>query len=669
MPTHLPAFVLICVSTVVGSGGRLASAAEPNGRIAWVPPPSQRPLGSGPTRFVDSARGDDAADGSLAKPWKTVMHGLSQIGPGETLCLRGGAYYERVRIAAVGRADAPVTIRGYPGETAIIDGGLAEFFVDPAQAWEPVAGTTDEFRSARRYRNLRYVHGSFGDTMIGLHTYYHALDLRSTDEGWHPGDPNDPMSDMAAVYCGPGLWYDPAEGRIHARLAATHLREMRNYTGSNDPRQVPLVIAASDAVSLTLDGAEHVRIQDLTIRNGGHDTVVLQQTKKIEFENCTIWAASNGVRAFGAVGLKIVGCGLHGNLPPWTFRAENSLRNREGRGRRDITRLNTHALLVPSAGREFDVYAFPQNEDWEIAYCDFTDAHDGVYFGGVSTKFHHNFVGRLHDDGLYISPMYLRYYEQPAKLEIYENHITECLTAIAFGGPELRNTDQAYVYRNLFALETVVPTMRPAKIDELPGFTPSKAMGDHGSPPWSATNIYQNTFRFLTPGRSAEQALIGAESPERPRRLLNNVIEVVDPPATIPSEIVATFRTAGKPPRFPPIAVPAAGAGVSDGNLYWIVGIEAAPGAAALAKFQSSPAFAASKAEHDGGFTSRSRVADPQLDEHGVPADGSPVVDAGAPIPSDWPDTRRDADAGKPDIGAISKGGAPLKVGRRAYQP
>src|SRR5262245_34108648 len=83
-------------------------------------PPSNRPRTAGPAYFVDAARGNNQHDGSEQAPWKTISHALTQLKPGDTLYLRGGAYYETVRISLIGRADAPITIRSYPGEQAVI---------------------------------------------------------------------------------------------------------------------------------------------------------------------------------------------------------------------------------------------------------------------------------------------------------------------------------------------------------------------------------------------------------------------------------------------------------------------------------------------------------------------------------------------------------------------
>ena len=41
----------------------------------------------------------------------------------------------------------------------------------------------------------------------------------------------------------------------------------------------------------------------------------------------------------------------------------------------------------------------------------------------------------------------------------------------------------------------------------------------------------------------------------------------------------------------------------------------------------------------------------------------SPAVDAGVPIPSDWPDPLRGKDKGKPDLGAVPLGQDLPKVG------
>ena len=58
---------------------------------------------------------------SLASPC-TLNTGLSKLTAGSTLFLRGGSYNQAVYVSNSGTSTAPITISGYPGETAIIDG-------------------------------------------------------------------------------------------------------------------------------------------------------------------------------------------------------------------------------------------------------------------------------------------------------------------------------------------------------------------------------------------------------------------------------------------------------------------------------------------------------------------------------------------------------------------
>src|SRR5207253_2300022 len=46
---------------------------------------------------------------------------------------------------------------------------------------------------------------------------------------------------------------------------------------------------------------------------------------------------------------------------------------------------------------------YPANHDWEIANCEFTDGHDGVFLVGGNMHFHHNLVDNIQDDALDVS--------------------------------------------------------------------------------------------------------------------------------------------------------------------------------------------------------------------------------------------------------------------------
>ncbi len=143
-----------------------------------LPQAASRPLSTGPTKFVAAQAGDDANDGSEQKPWRTMQHAVNRLRPGETLVVRGGTYHEHVVVTVAGTVETPVTIRGYPGELAVLDGGLPEFQLTPQTAWEPCPdGAPGEFRSVKTFANLHtrnegvHLFGHFTDSMIPLHGY------------------------------------------------------------------------------------------------------------------------------------------------------------------------------------------------------------------------------------------------------------------------------------------------------------------------------------------------------------------------------------------------------------------------------------------------------------------------------------------------------------------
>src|SRR5699024_4130561 len=113
--------------------------------------------------------------------------------------------------------------------------------------------------------------------------------------------------------------------------------------------------------------------------------------------------------------LKFTNSAIYGMIPPWAFRDENSLRlstpsqyapfvvEPGQHPRRNIARLNTHAVLVTEGYDAFDVFAYPFNHDWDISNSEFTDGHDGVYLSGQNIRFHHNHVNGFQDDAIYLS--------------------------------------------------------------------------------------------------------------------------------------------------------------------------------------------------------------------------------------------------------------------------
>ncbi len=75
--------------------------------------------------YYVATTGADTNDGSIGHPFRTVQRGVNALGSGDTLYLRGGVYSEYVKIPN-GKQSQPgtvITMRSYPGEWAVINGG------------------------------------------------------------------------------------------------------------------------------------------------------------------------------------------------------------------------------------------------------------------------------------------------------------------------------------------------------------------------------------------------------------------------------------------------------------------------------------------------------------------------------------------------------------------
>ncbi len=649
---------LLAVSILLATAHNLWAQAN-SGKFASHPPlrplpeVSKRPVGKGPGFFVEPVRGNDDAAGSQTAPWRTINHALKRLSAGDTLYLRGGLYREQVYCSVEGKPDAPITIRSYPGERAILDGSLAEFFDEPAAAWAPYPqGTPGEYRSLKAFKNIRDVLGLFGDSHVALQTYWHTMDLRAKNELWTE-DPDKKLM-VLPVYCGPGLWYDRDSGHIHVRLAHTDLKTpgLANYRGETDPRKLPLVIAPFNSTPLLVDMARHVRFQDLVIRGGGHNCVVLQMGIDVELDNVTIFAGTYGLRARSTGPLRMVHSAIHGMIPPWAWRDENGLYTYTPRfydpfvpaptpgNARNICRMNTHALLVTEGSYEFEVFYYPHNHDWEIADCEFTDGHDGVYLSGRAIRFHHNLVERMQDDGVYLSSP-SNYFNDD--IHIYQNLLRDIFSTFAANNRGVPTGD-IYIYRNLIDQRQGVPFNRPSPKNPQGGVLRGHGFLAHGNDLLGIESLhfYHNTFITQTWSGSYAARTWTTTHPRTRRSVFNNIFVYLN--------------------NYPGSAYPQEHDIRMDGNLHWC----ATPGEKLpdgfLEKVRTAKGSKLIAAKYGGEWEAGSLVADPRFtafdtavsagNDYRVKAD-SPARGKGVVLPQELPDPQRPSGGAKPDIGAI----------------
>lgn len=630
-----------------------------------LPVASDRPMTEGRAWYVDAAKGSDAAVGSRERPWRTLKHSVRQLTPGDVLYLRGGTYYESVVLPKSGAAGKPMTIRSYPKELAVIDGGLREFHDSPATAWLPFAeGSKDEFVSAQSYPQFTsrpiltafpaegwepfygkederpLVLGHFADSMVPLHGYRTVNDLRDTSMLW---DVDNKFQIDEGVYCGPGLWFNHETQRIHIRLAHTTLEGLgaNAYRGETDPRKLPLCISGPYGNDvLRINGVSHIVVQDLVLRGAsGSPLVNLYGSDDVTLDGVTLYGGAPGLLTNASSNVRLVNCAFRGLAAPWSSRASMKYRGTP-----------SYQIITQRAA--------PQNRDWEIANCEFTDDHDGVWLRYVhNLKFHHNFVDNFNDDGIEVGAR-----KRDHLLYIYQNLISRC--QIAFTLHEMEKDESpatvdpgsgVYIARNVIDLRRGTFKAPPKEPDPSGSYLNGEIMlcSDHGGPTWPNYFFYHNTVLRSNPSWRGYYGfgMGGQATRNTQRRVINNIFVQI-------TGIPGLSFASGPDDNF------------VDGNLHW--GRQDGPKYEGdfFKKANRGPAF--KKTPTPDGWMVHDQFADPKFNEFGEdPAAAfdialraeSPAIDAGVEVPNDWFDPLREPDAAQPDIGAVPYASATWAVG------
>jgi len=635
--------------------------------IRPLPLPHDRPLPDGPVLYVDATKGNDANDGSRTRPWKTLGKSLRRLQPGDTLCLRGGAYYEQVVPSVSGTQDAPIIIRSYPNELAIVDAGLREFHDDPKGAWQPFPeGAEGEYVSTRAYPQFNrrpIVHafpaagweplfgkeddrplalGHFADSMVPLHGYRTVTDLRDTSMLW---DVESKLDKAGGVYCGPGLWFNRQTERIHVRLAHTKLAGLgdRHYRGETDPRKMTLCVSGHyGRDALRINAVNHLVIQDLVLRGAaGSPLVNLYGSENVTLDGLTLHGGSPGLLAKASSDVRIVHCAFRGLAAPWSSRA--SMKYRGTASYRLITQRNK-----------------PLNKDWEIANCEFTDDHDGIWIRYLhNLKFHHNYFDHFNDDGIELGAR-----KRDHLIYIYQNLISRCSLTLTLhemeadeGAAEVDPGSGVYVMRNVIDLRGGILKYLPKVPDPDGNYlkTPGSLASDHGSPVWPDYYFYHNTLlRADNAWRSHYGFGIGGRGVRGNKRaVLNNCFVQLN---GLPG-----LNFAPTPQDY-----------AIDGNLHW--GLLDGPKFAGDFFKTQGRKMAFRKVPWPEDWMKNDLFADPRFKTLTIGSGdaydltlkkGSPAQNAGVEIPDAWLDPLREQDAKAPDLGAFPMGVAPWRVGVR----
>jgi hypothetical protein len=532
------------------------------------------PTSPPPGKYVDAASGvDAAAGGTSVAPWRTLAYAVPRLAPGDTLYLRGGSYRESVVVSGSGTAAAPITIAGYPCERAIIDPAVPEFRTAGNADWELVDASLGEYRSLKTYSGsngyiVAYVLGlpGYENERMRLVPYVSAAAFRATSEEYVDGS--------TPFYIGPGIFKDP-DGRIHIRLAKTaDLRAVEQRYGTlfatdrPDPRSHAILLSAA-ASAVELRGS-YLTLRNLTL-NQGHETIRLAGSY-LRLEDLTVWSGYYAVRtaAAGVHHVTILRSRIYSDQPRWIFWSD---------------------MKDPPAPadwlRQTIVDLRQGAHDWEIAYSHIRGSGQdlvGVNDDEYNLVVHHSRLENCGDDAFELEGT-----TNVGRIEIYENYIGNCLTAVAPGQDTPQFDGPLLFYRNVVAFMRNPPINRQAGINtwnfgggDRFGYEYMFKHGSGSSYSTQNTHYYQNTLLMLN--HSGKGLNLRPKYPAD-TILANNLLVMVN------GRVNESYQT---------------GAGqVVDGNLYWKVNTVDTD--ALLASYDTVPAFASATGFETHGLGSVAR--------------------------------------------------------------
>ena len=133
-PRSWPSVPVLAPGSVEASATAAATTTVPGSTSGAEPV-------AGPAAIFLAPNGDDAGDGSLAKPYATLAKAVSVAKPGQIIYMRGGTYRptQPVEITTSGTGGQPITLTEYRGERPVFDAALAPagsaFITQHADHW------------------------------------------------------------------------------------------------------------------------------------------------------------------------------------------------------------------------------------------------------------------------------------------------------------------------------------------------------------------------------------------------------------------------------------------------------------------------------------------------------------------------------------------------------
>ena len=237
--------------------------------------------------YYVAPNGSNNNSGTKGKPWKTLKFALSQLTPGDTLFLRGGTYNEgEITFDISGTKSNPITIKNFPGENPVIDGGYPEFRTIGNNDWELVDAKKHLYKSKKTYSSPgNNLHGKFENNgkLYALLPYKRYSSLTSSTEDVNSG---------GVYYAGPGIYWNRQDKRIYVRFqppSENAVFKEYNIPANTDPRKSKLYIGSLEYGLKFENNPKHILIQgvDLSLYR---NTIRISSGEFITFKNMNILA-------------------------------------------------------------------------------------------------------------------------------------------------------------------------------------------------------------------------------------------------------------------------------------------------------------------------------------------------------------------------------------------
>ncbi|OGM12066.1 hypothetical protein A2Z22_03150 [Candidatus Woesebacteria bacterium RBG_16_34_12] len=232
--------------------------------------------------YYMALNGNDANPGTEGSPWLTLSASINKLQPGDILNIREGTYYEGgISTTTQGTTQSPIVIQSYPGERAVIDGGVADYKSIPNNEWELVDTNIGLYRSTKTYT------GTIGAWLLNdnwqLIQYSKSENMDSTYYG--------PLNQQDYLYFGPGIQLR-TDNKLYIRLQSNP-QDLFDADG-NPISAVPLdtnpnnnsISVFTTQTLLTLQGASYLEFKDITFQYARRLVNLINNTNNITFDNC-----------------------------------------------------------------------------------------------------------------------------------------------------------------------------------------------------------------------------------------------------------------------------------------------------------------------------------------------------------------------------------------------